>query len=360
MAQPMFEVLQNEEYEEIVYGYDKHSGMKAIVAIHNTALGPAFGGTRMMPYKTEEDALKDVLRLSKAMTYKNAAGGINYGGGKAVIIGDPSVDKTEDLLRAFGRFIEGLGGRYITGVDVGTDEDDMVIVHQETNYNVAMPESYGGGGSTSAATAYGLCHGIKAAAEEVFGDSSLKGKKVAIQGVGHIGYVLAKYLIEEGAKVVVCDVDEINLKRAKDDLNVEIVNPNEIYDQEVDIFSPCALGGVLNDSTIPRLKCRLIAGSANNQLADEIKNCRMIQDRGIVYAVDYILSVGGCINNTHQFLGYNRERAYGQIYHNITTNIKNVLKTSKKDKILTVEAAKHLAEHRMEMAVKRRSWYLKK
>jgi leucine dehydrogenase len=334
--------------------------MKCIVAIHNTTLGPAFGGTRMMPYKSEEDALKDVLRLSKAMTYKNAAGGINYGGGKAVIIGDPKVDKTEDLLRAFGRFIEGLGGRYITGVDVGTDEDDMVIVHQETNYNVALPESYGGGGSTSAATAYGLCNGIKAAAEETFGDSSLKGKTVSIQGVGHIGYVLAKYLLDEGARVIVCDVSEENLKRAKNDLKVEVVDPDKIYDQEVDIFSPCALGAVLNDNTIPRLKCKLIAGSANNQLADEIKHCRMIQDRGIVFAVDYILSVGGCINNTHQFLGYNRERAYGQIYHNITNNIKQVLRTSKEKKILTVEAAKLMAEHRMQMAVNRKSWYLEK
>lgn len=360
MTQPLFEILKKEEFEQVVYGYDKYSGLKAIVAIHNTALGPAFGGTRMMPYASEEQALQDVLRLSKAMTYKNAAGGINFGGGKAVIIGDAKTEKTEDLLRAFGRFIEGLGGRYITGVDVGTDEEDMVIVHQETKYNVALPESYGGGGSTSAATAYGLCHGMKSAAEEVFGESSLKGKTVSIQGVGHIGYVLAKYLIEEGANVVVCDVDKNNLKRAKETLNVDVVDADKIYDVDADIFSPCALGGVLNEETIPRLKCKLIAGSANNQLAEETKHSRMIQERGITYAVDYILSVGGCINNSHQFIGYNRERAYGMVKNNITRNIRTVLKMAKERGITTSEAAKFMAEQRMQMAVNRKSWYLEK
>lgn len=360
MAQPLFEVLKKDEFEQVVYGYDKFSGLKSIIAIHNTALGPAFGGTRMMPYATEEQAIQDVLRLSKAMTYKNAAGGINFGGGKAIIIGDPKTEKTEDLLRAFGRLIEGLGGRYITGVDVGTDEDDMVIVHEETNYNVALPETYGGGGSTSAATAYGLCHGMKSAAAEVFGDESLKGKTVSIQGVGHIGYVLAKYLLEEGANVVVCDVDKNNLKRATETLNVDVVEPDKIYDVDADIFSPCALGGVLNDDTISRLKCKLIAGSANNQLAEEMKHSQMIQDRGIVYAVDYILSVGGCINNSHQFIGYNRERAYGMVKNNITKNITRVLKMAKEQGITTAEAAKLMAEQRIQMAINRKSWYLEK
>lgn len=356
----MFEVLAKDDFEQIVYGYDKYSGLKCIIAIHNTALGPAFGGTRMMPYASEEAALKDALRLSKAMTYKNAAGGINFGGGKAVIIGDPKTEKTEDLLRAFGRMIEGLGGRYITGVDVGTDEEDMIIVHQETKYNVAMPESYGGGGSTSAATAYGLCHGMKTAAEMVFGDSSLKDRTIAIQGVGHIGYVLAKYLIDEGAHVIVCDVDERNLKKATDDLKVDVVDPDKVYDLDVDIFSPCALGSILNDNTIPRLKCKLIAGSANNQLEDELKHCKMLEEKGISYAVDYILSVGGCINNSHQFMGYNRERAYGMVKNNITTNIKKVFEMSREMKITTAEAAILMAEHRMQMAINRKAWYLEK
>ena len=356
----MFELMEKDEFEQVVYGYDKYSGLKCIIAIHNTALGPAFGGTRMMPYASEEAALKDALRLSKAMTYKNAAGGINFGGGKAVIIGDPKTEKTEDLLRAFGRMIEGLGGRYITGVDVGTDEDDMIIVHQETKYNVAMPESYGGGGSTSAATAYGLCNGMKTAAEMVFGDSSLKDKTIAIQGVGHIGYVLAKYLIDEGAHVIVSDVDERNLKRATDDLNVDVVAPDKIYDLDVDIFSPCALGSILNDNTIPRLKCKLIAGSANNQLEDELKHCKMLEEKGISYAVDYILSVGGCINNSHQFMGYNRERAYGMVKNNITTNIRKVFEMARDMNITTSEAAILMAEHRMQMAINRKAWYLEK
>ena len=356
----MFELMEYDDFEQIVYGYDKYSGLKCIIAIHNTALGPAFGGTRMMPYASEEAALKDALRLSKAMTYKNAAGGINFGGGKAVIIGDPKTEKTEDLLRAFGRMIEGLGGRYITGVDVGTDEDDMIIVHQETKYNVAMPESYGGGGSTSAATAYGLCNGMKTAAEMVFGDSSLKNKTIAIQGVGHIGYVLAKYLIDEGAHVIVSDVDERNLKRATEELKVDVVAPDKIYDLDVDIFSPCALGGILNDNTIPRLKCKLIAGSANNQLEDELKHCKMLEEKGISYAVDYILSVGGCINNSHQFMGYNRERAYGMVKNNITTNIRKVFEMARDMKITTSEAAILMAEHRMQMAINRKAWYLEK
>ncbi|ATW26167.1 Glu/Leu/Phe/Val family dehydrogenase [Candidatus Formimonas warabiya] len=360
MSKVFFEVLQKEEFEQVVYGYDKFSGLKAIIAIHNTALGPAFGGTRMYPYASEDDAIYDVLRLSKAMTYKNAAGGINFGGGKAIIIGDAKKDKTEDLLRAYGRLIEGLGGRFIGGVDIGTDEDDMVIVHQETNNCTALPEAYGGGGSTSMATAHGVYNGIKAAADEVFGSPSLNGKTVSIQGVGHIGFALAQSLKNEGAKVIVCDVDPTNLKKAQDELNVEVVSPEEIYDQEVDIFAPCAMGAILNDNTIPRLKCKMIAGSANNQLKDEDKHSKMLVERNIVFAVDYILSVGGCINNSHQFIGYNRERAYAQVAGNITTNIRKVLRMSQEKNITTVEAARQLAEQRIQSAINRKSWFLNK
>jgi len=359
MAEVLFKVLQKEEFEQVVYGYDKFSGLRSIIAIHNTALGPAFGGTRMVPYLTEAEALQDVLRLAKSMTYKNAAGGINFGGGKAVIIGDPKKDKTEDLLRAYGRFIDGLGGRYIGGVDVGTDEEDMVIVHQETNYATALPESYGGGGSPSLATAYGLYYGIKAAADELFGSPSLNGKTVSIQGVGHIGFALAKYLNKEGARVIVCDVDQTNLKKAQNELNVEIVSPEQIYNQEVDIFSPCAMGAVLNDHTIPRLKCKLIAGSANNQLADEEKHSMMLAELKIPFAVDYILSVGGCINNSHQFVGYNHDRAYDQVARNITSNIRKVFRLSQEKNITTVQAARYLAEQRIQSAINRQSWFVK-
>lgn len=359
MSAPLFEVMHQEEFEQIVYGYDKHSGLKTLICIHNTALGPGFGGVRMMPYETEEDALLDVMKLAKAMTYKNAACGIDFGGGKAVIIGDPETDKTENLLRVFGRMLEGLGGRYIAGVDIGTDENDMVVVHRETDYNVALPESYGGGGSTSAATAFGCFEGIKAAAGEVFEDPGLEGKRVGIQGVGNIGSVLARYLVEAGASVVVSDVREAAIDRLRGELPVDVADVEGIYDEDMDIFAPCALGGILNDHTIPRLRCRLIAGSANNQLADEAVHAAMLEDRGIVYAVDFIMSAGGVINNAHQFIGYDRERAYGQVAE-IGDTMVRVLHTARELGVTTVEAAMMLAEDRIESAVRRRGYYLRR
>lgn len=352
----LFEALKEGEFEQVVYGYDKYSGLKSIIIIHNTALGPAFGGTRMMPYATEEEALQDGMRLAEAMTYKNAAAGLDFGGGKAVIIGNPKTDKTEDLLRAFGRLVNGLAGRFIAGVDVGTDEDDMVIVHRESSYVTALPESYGGGGSTSAATAYGLYYGMKSAAEEVFGDPSLKNKSVAIQGAGHIGSVLARYLVNEGAKVIATALSTSSRERITRELGVEVVDPEKIYDLDVDIFSPCALGGVLNDDTIPRLRCKLVAGSANNQLLDEEKHCKMIEEKGIAYAVDYILSAGGGINNSNQFIGYNHDRAYAQV-KKVEETVKKAFRLAKEKQITTVAAAKLIAEHRIQMATNRKAWY---
>ncbi len=358
----LFKTLETEEFEEVVYGYDKYTGLKSIIAIHNTALGPAFGGTRMMTYEREEDALKDVLLLGKAMTYKNAAAGINFGGGKAVIIGDARTEKTEALLRAFGRFVEGLGGRFIAGVDIGTDENDMVILQQESKFVTALPTYYGGAGSTSGATAYGVYQGIKAAVEEVFDDKQLNGKSVAIQGAGHIGFPLAKYLSDEGVKVFITDIKQDALDKVKETIpEIEIVEPDKIYDLDVDIFSPCALGAILNDNTIPRLKCKLIAGSANNQLADEEKHCQMIKDRGIVYVVDYILSAGGVINNSQQYNshGYNKEAAYSQVAK-IGNNVKSILADARENNILTIKVAERFAESRVQEAVNRKSWYLQK
>jgi leucine dehydrogenase len=357
----IFETLQKEEHEEVVYGYDKHTGLKSIIAIHNTALGPAFGGTRMMDYKTEEEAIKDVLLLSKAMTYKNAIAGINFGGGKAIIIGNAKTQKNEGLLRSFGRLVESLSGRFIAGVDIGTDENDMVVVQQESNYITALPIYYGGAGSTSEATAYGVYQGIKAAVEEVFDNKQLEGKSIAIQGAGHIGYALAKYLSKDRVKIFISDVAKEALDKVKNTISdVEIVEPDQIYDLDVDIFSPCALGAILNDNTIPKLKCKLIAGSANNQLVDEEKHCRMIQDRGIVYVVDYILSAGGVINNSQQYNrnGYSKEAAYSQITK-IGNSVKRILADASKNKILTIEVAKGLAESRIQEAISRKSWYLR-
>jgi leucine dehydrogenase len=358
MKNDRFAIFQK-DFEQVVYGHDQYSGLKAIIAIHNTALGPGLGGVRMMTYEHDQDALLDALKLAKAMSYKNAAAGLKFGGAKAVIIGDSEKDKTEHLLRAFGRLIESLGGRYIPGVDIGTVEDDMVIVSQETQYCASLPEEYGGCGSTSEATAYGLYHGIQAAAETVFAKPGLKGKAVAIQGVGHVGSVLAKHLLDAGANVVVSDICHKALERVARDLPVDVVPNAAIYDQDVDIFSPCALGGVLNDETIPRLKCKLIAGAANNQLADEEKHCRMIEERGISYGVDFILNAGGVIANTHQFVGYNRDLAYKDLKR-IGDTIKKVFKIAAEEKVDSLTAAKMLAERRMQMAVQMKSWHLKK
>ncbi len=353
----MFELLEQDEFEQVVYGYDRFSGLKAIIALHDTTLGPGFGGTRMMPYETDQEALDDVLKLSRAMTYKNAAAGINFGGGKAVIIGDARKDKSEELLRAFGRMIDSLGGRYITGVDIGTVEDDMVTILKETKWCVALPESYGGVGSTSGATAYGLFHGMKSMAELVYGDASLKGRTVAIQGLGNIGFVLAELLLEEGAVVTAADVNEEALARAERELDLELVSADKIYEADVDIFSPCALGGVLNDDTIPRLKCKIIAGAANNQLKDDQAHSRMLDDNNIVYGVDYILSAGGVIANSHQFIGYIRDRAYKEIRMNISGNIKKVFNIAEEEGMTMVEAARRLAEHRIRMAANLKKWH---
>lgn len=351
----MFKLMAENDFEQVVYGYDRFSGLKAIIALHNTVLGPGFGGTRMMVYQDEEAALRDVLLLSRAMTYKNAAAGINFGGGKAVIIGDARREKNEALLRAFGRMIDSLGGRYITGVDIGTVEDDMVVIARETRWVVALPESYGGVGSTSGATAFGLFHGMKAVAEIALGQASLKNMKVAVQGLGNIGTVLARYLVEEGALVVAADVNEEATRRAAGELGIEIVAPEQIYDQEVDIFSPNALGGILNDETIPRLRCRAIAGGANNQLAEDPRHMTMLTDRGITYGVDYILNAGGVIANSHQFIGYRQERAYAEIEKNIKTNTRRIFAIAGDEGISVTAAAQRLAEERIMMAANLKS-----
>ncbi len=358
----MFDLLAQDNFEQVVHGYDERSGLKAIIAIHDTTLGPSMGGTRMMVYESEETALKDCLKLARAMTFKNAAGGIDYGGGKAVIIGDSEKIKNEDLLRAFGRLIDSLGGRYITGVDIGTDEQDMTVILKETAHTVALPSSYGGVGSTSGATAFGLYHGMKAASQVVFGSSSLAGKSIAVQGVGSVGAALAKRLVEEGAEIFVTDVSQRKLDEVSRQMDVNIVAPEEIYRQEVDIFSPCALGGVLNDDTIPELKCKLVAGAANNQLADVERHGNMLKERGIVYGVDYIMSAGGVIANTHQFVGqgYDQDRAYTEVKGNISRNIKYVIELAETENITTDAAAKTLVEQRLASAKERKSWYLEK
>src|SRR5690625_780823 len=260
----VFEQLKMYDYEQVIYCQDSSSNLKAIIAIHDTTLGPALGGTRMWNYKSEQEALEDALRLARGMTYKNAAAGLNLGGGKAVIIGDPRQDKSEALFRSFGRYVESLNGRYITAEDVGTTEQDMDYIHMETDFVTGT--SIGGGGDPAPVTALGIYQGMKAAAKEAFGTDSLDGKTIAVQGVGQVAYQLCKHLHAENARLIVTDINEAAVQRAVQEFGAEAVQPDEIYDVDCDIYAPCALGGIINDDTINRIKAKVIAGSANNQL----------------------------------------------------------------------------------------------
>jgi leucine dehydrogenase len=341
----MFDEMTNLDHEQLVFCNNIDAGLRSIIAIHNTTLGPALGGTRMWPFATEEEAITDVLRLSRGMTYKAAAAGLNLGGGKAVIIGDPKTDKTEELFRAYGRFIEGLGGRYITAEDVGTSVEDMEYVFMETKHVTGITAALGGSGDPSPVTAFGVFQGIKAAVQERMDRDSLDGVRVAVQGLGHVGYHLVKNLIEGGAEVIVTDIDPERLDRVVSEFSVKSVGPDEIYSQDVDIFSPCALGAVLNDNTIPELKCRIIAGSANNQLESERHGIE-IEKRGILYAPDYVINAGGLINVAVELEGYNRERAMRrskQIYDRLL----EVFAIAKEENIPTSESADRMAEKRI-------------
>lgn len=288
-----FEMMERDDFEEMVFFQDSHSGLKAIVAVHDTTLGPALGGTRMWNYRSETEALKDVMRLAKAMTYKAAAAGLNFGGGKGVIIGDPKKDKSEVLLRSYGRFIQSLRGRFITAEDVGTTLEDMRVLMSETKYVAGTSID------PSPFTAYGVYCGIRACLEYVFGDKSVEGVHVAIQGVGKVGGELVRILLENGARVTVTDVDIERVKKATS-FGAEYVEPGRIYSVQCDVFSPCALGGVINESTVRRLRCSIIAGAANNQLESESIGDRL-SNLGILYAPDYIINAGGLIAVAHEY-----------------------------------------------------------
>ena len=354
----IFPYMEKYDYEQVVFCHDRASGLKAIIAIHNTVLGPALGGLRMWPYKTEEEALEDALRLARGMTYKNAAAGLNYGGGKAVIIGDPKRDKSEALFRAFGRYVESLNGRYITAVDVGTTVEDMDIIHEETDYVTGVSPAFGSSGNPSPVTAYGIFIGMKAACKEAFGTDDLQGKTVAVQGVGNVAYHLCKYLHEEGASLIVTDINKAAVQRAVSEFGAKAVDAEEIYSVSCDVFSPCALGGIINDETIPQLKAKVIAGSANNQLKEE-RHGEMLHEKGIVYAPDYVINAGGVINVADELNGYNRERALKKvegIYHSLT----EIFKISKEENISTARAADELAERRIEQIARSRRQYLRR
>src|SRR3954468_22245314 len=289
-------------HEQVVFCYDEPTGLKAIIAIHNTVLGPALGGTRMWNYASEQEALTDVLRLSRGMTFKAAISGINLGGGKAVIIGDAKTMKTEAYLRRFGKFVNSLNGKYITAEDVNMKTSDMEYINMETKHVTGLPESMGGGGDPSPVTAYGVYLGMKATAKKVYGQDSLKGKRIAVQGVGQVGMHLVEYLIKENAEVFITDLFEDKVKDIAKKFGVNAVGQHDIYNLDVDIYAPCALGATINDDTISKLKCSIIAGAANNQLKDEVKHGYMLMDRSITYAPDFLINAGGLINVYNEYL----------------------------------------------------------
>ncbi len=349
----LFGQLQKYDYEQLIFCYDAASGLKGIICIHDTTLGPALGGCRMWPYATEEEAVIDVLRLARAMTYKAAAAGLNLGGGKSVIIGDPTKDKTEALFRAMGRYVQSLGGRYIIAEDVGTTERDMDWLHMETDFVTGMTPVDGVGGNPAPLTAYGVFMGIKAAAKTVFGTDSLAGRRVAVQGLGSVGFALCERLHREGAELVVSDIRSESVQRAVETFGAQAVEPENIYDVECDIFSPCALGGVINDGTIPRLKAKIVAGSANNQLLED-RHGMELKKRGILYAPDYVINAGGLIHVADEWQGYNRERVYKKI-ENIYDNLLHVFDIARRDDITTQQAADRMAEARIAQMAKVRS-----
>ncbi|MGH2683797.1 MAG: Glu/Leu/Phe/Val family dehydrogenase [Actinomycetota bacterium] len=341
----VFRALQD-EYEEVVFFHDPPTGLRAIVAIHSTALGPALGGTRFYPFASEEEALRDVLRLSRGMTYKAAAAGLDLGGGKAVIIGDPQRDKTEELLRAYGRFIDSLGGRYITAEDVGTAREDMDVLRRETGWVTGVSKRLGGSGDPSPVTAWGVFQGFRACIEEGLQTQSFDGLRVVVQGVGKVGFHLAKHLVEAGAKVTVADVDVDAVGRAVRDLGVETTEPEKCHAIECDVFAPCAMGGMIRDDTIPNLKCRIVAGSANNQL-ERPEHGDILGNQGILYAPDFVINAGGLINVSDELQGYDRERAMARV-EGIYRTLREVFRLARTEGISTRQAAERMAEARME------------
>ncbi len=341
----IFKSLAHDEHEQVVFWSDRVVGLRSIIAIHDTTLGPAIGGARMHPYKSEEEALKDVLSLSKNMTYKAAAAGINLSGGQGVIIGDPLKDKNELVLRSFGRFVESLNGRYITAEDVGTTVEDMEIVRYETKYVTGLSQALGGGGDPGPVTAIGLVHGLLACAEKVFGKKSLQGLKVAIQGLGNVGFNLAQLLFERKCKLLVADVDQNKVNLAKEKFGAEAIPPDEIYDVKADVFSPNSLGGVINDRTIERLRVKIVAGAANNQLEEE-RHGDILHQKKILYAPDFVIGAGGLINVVNELEGYHQERAIKQA-SGIYEILFKVFERSEKENIPTHKAATLLAEERI-------------
>jgi len=342
----VFNLRAYDQHEQVVFCSDAKSGLRAIVCIHNTNLGPAVGGCRMWEYNTDEGALVDALRLSRGMSYKNAMAGLPMGGGKSVIIGNPKTMKSEELFLAFGRFVESLSGRYITAEDVGINPNDMAIVNRETNFVLGLE---GKSGDPSPVTAYGVYKGMKAAVKYRLGRDSLDGIRVAVQGAGHVGYYLCKHLVEEGAKIFITDINQESVDRVVEELHATAVDINEIYAQDVDVYAPCALGATLNDETIPRLKATIVAGAANNQLAED-RHGSDLKQRGILYTPDYVINGGGIINVSFEE-NYDRDIALAKV-DEIYTTLTEIFEQADQEEKTTNVVADQLARQRIAAAAK--------
>jgi leucine dehydrogenase len=344
---PVFGQLSFDDHEQIVFCNDKDTGLKAIIGIHNTVLGPALGGTRMWQYNNEWEALNDVLRLSRGMTFKSAITGLNLGGGKAVIIGDAKTQKTPELMRKFGEFVHSLSGKYITAEDVGMTTEDMDTVREVTPYVTGISESKGGAGNPSPITAYGVFMGMKAAAKFTYGSDVLENKMVFVQGIGHVGEALVEHLTNEGARVTISDINQERLESVRNKYGATIYGGNDIYGEAMDIYAPCALGATINDDTIYKLKAKIVAGAANNQLAED-KHGLILQERGIVYAPDFLINAGGIINVYAELENYGRQEIIRKT-ENIYNTTLEILERAKNSDITTNLAALNMAKERIEL-----------
>ena len=343
---PVFGQHSFDDHEQIVFCNDKDTGLKAIIGIHNTVLGPALGGTRMWNYANEWEALNDVLRLSRGMTFKSAITGLNLGGGKAVIIGDAKTQKTPELMRRFGEFVHSLSGRYITAEDVGMTTEDMDTVREVTPYVTGISESKGGAGNPSPITAYGVFMGMKAAAKFQYGSDILEDKNVFVQGIGNVGEGLVEHLMNEGANVTITDINQERLEEVRDKYGASIYGGNDIYSEAMDIYAPCALGATINDDTVYKLKAKIVAGAANNQLAEEAKHGLILKDRGIVYAPDFLINAGGIINVYAELENYGRQEIMRKT-ENIYNTTLEILDNAKVNDLTTHNAALNIAKERI-------------
>ena len=343
----VFNLRDYDDHEQVVFCRDVESGLKAVISIHSTALGPAVGGCRMWEYNSDEGALIDALRLSRGMSYKNALAGLKMGGGKSVIIGNSRTMKSEELFRAFGRFIENLNGQYISAEDVGINPNDMAIVHKETNHVVGLE---GRSGDPSPVTAYGVYKGMKAAAKHRLGREDLTGLKIAVQGLGHVGYYLCEHLKNEGAELIVTDINKDSIDRVVTNLGAKAVSTDDIYSQDVDIYAPCALGATLNDVTLPQLKCSIVAGAANNQLAED-RHGEQLKKQGILYTPDYVINAGGIINVSFETEGkeYSKQDALNKV-DEIYGTLLEVFEIADSEQKTTNTVADELARRRIAAA----------